>query len=88
MTQEQLGKANYLASKIQQFESALCCFEWEYEPGQFHDLTPRLIIDFDDCDGGRDQVQIPINLNKSLIDFLKDEIKTGLAQAQKEFENL
>jgi len=50
--------------------------------------TPQLIIDFDDFDGGREQLLIPMRLNASLIEFLKEEIRDGLNQAQIDLLNL
>ncbi len=87
MTQETLNKAKALEQKIKEFKQALTCFEVEWN-GEVISATPKLIIDFDDFDGGRDQVMIPMQLNKSLIDFLKEEIKNGLHQAETEFQNL
>lgn len=87
MTEETLAKANALQQKIREFKMALLCFEEEYE-GLVIDKTPRLILDFDDLDDGRDQVKIPMALNASLIEFLKEEIRDGLTQAKIDFLNL
>ena len=87
MTEETLAKANDLHRKIIEFRGALACFEEEWE-GEVIDKTPQLIIDFDDLDGGRDQIKIPMTLNAALIEFLKEEIRNGLLYAQVKLLNL
>ena len=67
-----LEKANELNKKIKEFQLALNCFEWEKEYGG-GTTNPRLIIEFDGCDG-RETQSLPINLSDTLVSFLKAQI--------------
>jgi len=87
MHESTLLKANELAKEIKEFKEALNCFEIEFGT-EVISTDPRLIIEFEDFEGGRDNVKIPMNLNAVLIDFLKTEIKKGLAEAEEKFKQL
>lgn len=82
-----LEKANQLNRKIKEFTEALNCFEWQVDEGQPKISTnPRLIVEFDG--DGREQLMIPMALNKTLVDFLKNEIIEGRNTAVSEFNDL
>jgi hypothetical protein len=81
-----LEKANELNTKIQEFQSALNCFQWEEEYGG-GTTNPRLIIEFDGGDG-REQRSLPMNLSDALVSFLKAEIIKGRDAAVVEFNAL
>lgn len=85
-----LDKANNLNRKIKEFQQALNCFEYNYgeKDAEKFDRTPRLILDVDDLDNGREQIDIPMNLSNELISFLKTEIIKGRDKAVKEFNAL
>lgn len=81
-----LEKANELNRKINEFQQALNCFQWEDEYGG-GTTNPRLIIEFDDCDG-RETLPLPMNLSDALVSFLKAEIIKGRDAAVAEFNAL
>jgi len=81
-----LEKANELNRKIQEFQKALKCFEWEQEYGG-GTTNPRLIIEFDGCDGRETQL-LPMNLSDTMVVFLKQEIIKGRDAAVTEFNAL
>lgn len=84
-----LEKANKLNTRIREFSEALNCFEWHGENNEPTGVStnPRLLIEFDDCDG-REQIMLPMNLNTVLIDLLKAEIKREMQITVKEFNTL
>ena len=86
-----LQKANILNQQIKDFTEALNCFE--YQPYSDHErfeekvsTNPRLIIEYDN--DGREQIELPMELNEILVDFLKSAIKEGLETAIQEFNAL
>jgi hypothetical protein len=81
-----LTKANQLNQKIKEFSEALNCFEWDKEYGG-GTTNPRLIIEFDGCDG-RETQPLPMTLSNALVSFLKEEIIKGRDAAVSEFNNL
>lgn len=90
MNKEILKKGNDLNKKIGEFQEALNCFEWtsEIKGVKPTSTNPRIIVEFDDEDGGRSQLKLPMSLSDVLVDLLKQEIKKGLESAKLEFESL
>ena len=88
MDLQTLQKGNDLQRKIREFEEAHNCFEWHPDEGEPISLNPRLIVEFDDYDGGRSQVTLPMALSDVLTALLKQEIQKGLDAAQAEFNEL
>lgn len=89
MNIETLHKANELYRKIKDYEEALNCFEYKYADNEeSYDRTPRLILDVDDLDNGREQIAIPMILSKEMVSFLKTEIIKGRDKAVREFNSL
>jgi hypothetical protein len=89
MKQETLKKANELSKLIQECNQAFNCFEYRHVEGSpVFSLNPRLIIEFDNFDDGRDRVSLPMNLSDTLINFLIAEIEKVRQVAIKEFESL
>ena len=87
-----LTKGNDLNRKISEFQEVLNCFEWQpySDEERVHEAVstnPKLIIDFDGCDG-REQLEVPMNLNAQFIHFLKTEIKKALDETVQEFIDL
>jgi len=86
-----LKKANELDKLIWELHEALNCFDW-YNPEVPEvnpvSINPRLIIEFDDDEGGRSQVKIPINLSDILIKQIKEAIKTKMGKTVEEFNSL
>lgn len=85
MDKQKLDNANEIIKKIQYYESVLYCFEWTKECGG-HSRNPQLIIEFDSCDGYRDQV--PMILNEYLTSIIKNTIKSELDKLNNEFREL
>lgn len=85
-----LNKANALNRKIKEYEEALECFEHRYgDENEFvFDRTPKILLDVDDLDGGREQLPIPMILSDELIKFLKEQIILNLNLAKEDFINL
>lgn len=86
-----LNTANDLHKKIKEFVEALNCFDY-YEP-ELAELAPvsrnpRLIVEFDADEGGRQTVKIPMNLSNVLITQIKEAIKTKMAKTVEEFNQL
>lgn len=90
MDKKTLKRANDLNQVISEFEEALNCFEWSdpLDETKKYSTNPSLIIEFDDCDDGREQIAIPMTLSNLLIDILKTEIKKGLEEAKNHFKLL
>lgn len=98
MTNEQLQQGKKLEREIKELKSALSCFEWTvdsdyFEQGQSiqHEpisRNPRLIIEFDDGDNGREQIALPMSLSDAFVDFMKKEITAGLTEAQGKLDGL
>lgn len=85
---EKLKKGNELNRKINELNSALGCFEFQYdETTPKVSTNPQLIIEFDGGDG-REQLKIPMVLSEFLTDLLKNTIKSELEKAQSEFDKL
>ena len=82
-----LNAALELRSKINLFSEALNCFDWTSDNGIVISCHPQLIIEFDGPDG-RDQVPISTELNKEVIDLLKDWFAANLKAVTDEFEKL
>lgn len=88
MEVEKLKKGNELNRKISELNSALNCFEFQFDENTPKISTnPRLIIEFDGGDD-REQLKIPMELSDYLIDLLKMTIKSELEKNQKEFSEL
>lgn len=91
---EKLKKANELHSKINQLKSALNCFERQITDergkklGEPISLNPKLIIEFDDDDNGREQRAIPMKLSDVLTGMIKQQIKNNIETTQAEFDSL
>ncbi|MBD8081108.1 hypothetical protein [Chryseobacterium caseinilyticum] len=85
-----MNKANALNKKIKEYEEALNCFEHRYgENNEFvFDRTPKILLDVDDLDDGREQIPIPMILSDELAEFLKEQILSNLNLAKEEFINL
>ncbi len=81
-----LEKANALNRKINEFQLALNCFQWEQDDDG-GTTNPRLIIEFDGGDG-RETKPVPMNLSDALVSFLKAEIIKGRDAAVAEFNAL
>jgi len=95
MTDDTLRTGNYLKAQIDALEKALDSIEWNDVPND--DATklkepvsrnPTLAIECDDGEGGREQVPVPMTLNKKLCDVLKLNIKTALDEKRREYEAL
>ncbi len=82
MTQETLMKANSLNKKICDYQNALNCFEYTDHGGEIYDRTPRLVLDVDDLDEGRERIDVPMVLSEYLIGIIKQEIQKGLDDAK------
>ena len=92
MDKETLKKANEISQKIIEHECALGCFYFDVNqysdvavPPEYISTNPQLIIEFDDCEGGREQQKIPMVLSDYLISMLKDAIKSNLDKLKSEF---
>lgn len=84
-----LDKANSLNGKIKELTEALNCFEWPwFEGDSIVSTNPRLIIEFDDEEGGRTNIKLSMVLNEILIDVLKSEIKKERDITVNEFNQL
>ena len=85
-----LNKANELNKKIKEYQEALNCFEYKYGDNNeaTFDRTPKIVLDVDDLDNGREQIAIPMVLSDELISFLKAEIIRGRDEAVREFNCL
>jgi len=83
-----LQKGNDLQRKIRKIKEALNCFEWHPDEGEPINLNPRLIIEFDDYDGGRSELPLPMALGDVLTALLKQEIKKELDAVETEFNQL
>jgi len=89
MDTTKLKKANDLDRKIKELNEALNCFEWPVDEGQPKVSTnPRLIIDFDSCEGGREQIKLPMELSNQLSTWIKGEIARELKFTVMEFNEL
>ena len=87
MTFTTLEKANELSRKIQDFEEALNCFDFNPEPDKPpFSLNPTLIIEYDG--DGREQHTLPMHLSNAMVAFLKKEISKALELAVAEFYSL
>jgi len=84
MDTAKLRKANDLDKKIREFTEALNCFEWPDKVS----TNPRLIIEFDDDEGGRSSIKLPMELSNNLIDWLKTEITKNRQNVVNEFNEL
>jgi hypothetical protein len=82
-----LEKANEINKRIKEFSHALNCFQWPSEYGG-GTRNPRLSIEVDDEDGGRETLLIPWNLSDALVSYLKLEIIAGRDAAVAEFNAL
>ena len=85
-----LNKANQILQKIKEYEAALECFETKYGAHNeyTYDRTPKIILNVDDLEGGRENMDLPMILSDEMIDFLKKEIVENLNKAKIEFEDL
>ena len=84
-----LEKANQLDKKIRGLSEVLDCFEWN--PGEDEkpiSLYPRIIIEYNNSHGNRDQQPLSMGLNKELATFLKAEIVKIRDSAVTEFNAL
>ena len=93
MNIEKLLLGNEISRKIKQSNDVLDCFEWGYydDNGVLVNggsREPKLIIEFDDNDGGRDTLPIPFVLNPVLIELIKDFIINERFKLAKEFMEL
>jgi len=93
MNKETLKRANALDKKIKECDEALNCFEYTYtdhegKNPQVYNRTPRLIIDVDDLDNGREQIALPFNLSNTFIDFITREVKNQKEKSINEFKSL
>ncbi|WP_419033421.1 hypothetical protein [Dysgonomonas gadei] len=99
MENETLKKANELNELINEYESALCCFEYDQNeyfnntlpegkklPPRMITTNPRLIIEYDG--DGREQQLIPMVLSDVLVELLKQSIKENLAELKRQFKDL
>jgi hypothetical protein len=92
MEKETLFEANKLNKKIKDLEEAKGCFYF-YVSEDDEKLTsistnPKLFIEVDDCEGGREKIEIPVEVNNELIVVLQNEIEKTLAKAKKRFKDL
>lgn len=81
-----LKKANQLDRQIKELTEALNCFQWEEHGGVSR--HPKLIIEYDDYDGGRESEPLPMNLSNELVEFIKREIVAARDKAVAEFNAL
>lgn len=91
MTKENLQRANALQKKISQYEDILESFYYKYEyEGAIkeHDRTPRIILDVDDMDDGREQIEVPMDLSSELRTLIEKEVRENLETCKKEFNEL
>jgi len=88
MEPEILQKANELDEKINEIKRSLDSFEWDYDLSHPVSRNPKIIIECDDGDDGREKNMVPIILQPKMAEFLKDFIKTELAAAEKELKEL
>lgn len=90
MELNKLKKGNELHKLMEELEGAMNCFEW-YNP-ETPELeasrNPRLIVEYDDEEGGRSQTKIPMNLSDTLVTHIKSAIKTKMAETAEQFKNL
>lgn len=93
MKKETFETAKVLNKKIQDLEFAQDAFEWNYHDDGTKENTkisrnPKLIIECDDEDGGRELIVIPGELSKSLMNQIKNHIADQLKETEVEFEKL
>ena len=91
MDKEKLEKGNEILRKINKYESALECFEWvpgENGGGDVISLNPKLAIEFDDWDDGREMMVLPDIISEDFIEMLKTHIETRIEELLKEFDEL
>ena len=92
MKRETLEKANELYRKIKDLEYARNSFEWRSVEGLpnavIYTRNPRVIIECDDGEDGKEQNKIPVQLNQDMIAHLKQFIEKSLTEVKEELEKL
>ena len=97
MNLEILNKANDLKRKIEQLQAITFCFYYpEYdnegnETGKLdfdHSRNPKIIIEFDDYEGGREELKLPLVPSEKFVKTIFDESAKELQKTIQEFESL
>lgn len=84
-----LEKGVDLQRKINQCADVLNCFTWRYEDVRSTEIStnPTIIIEFDGCDG-REEAEVPFDLNAEIIEAIKAWTSQRRDLAIAEFKDL
>lgn len=89
MEKSTLKKAKELEHHMNMLEQSMQSFEWKPDWSEEPiSLNPAIIIEYDDEEGGRATMPIPMSLSRELVDMLKAEIKAKLEAVKEEFKKL
>jgi len=97
MNVETLNKANDLKRKIEQLQDITSCFYYpKYdnegnETGELdfnHSRKPKIIIEFDDFEDGREEFKLPLTPSEKFIKTIFEESAKELQKTIAEFESL
>lgn len=86
---ETLETANIINKKIKELDDVLDCFEWD-EPELSPNLSrnPSIIIEFDDLEGDRSEIKVPMVLSNQFIQLIKKEVLSERNRLLSEFNDL
>lgn len=97
MNLETLNKANSLKRKIDELKSIASCFyypQYNEEGNETGEVclgmsrNPKIIIEYDDYEDGREEFKLPIILSEKFIQFIFNESASELQKCIEEFESL
>lgn len=78
MTYESLEQGIKLKETIKSLNDALRCFTYN-TPSEAISTNPKIIIEYDDEEGGRSQAALPIVLSENFIEYIKQEIVKSIS---------
>jgi len=90
MTTDAMNKAVDLHEKIEACKKVLSSFQWDPFPEGTPAISrkPKLIIDTDNDDNGREQIAMPGVLSDEMINVISGYARRELRKLESEFESL
>lgn len=89
MDKQTFFQAQGLQYRLDQLNEVRNSFEWIDDNGVSHgSRKPKIIIEYDDEDGGRSQVKAPFDLTPEMIEVLSVWVEKEEAECSSEFASL